>query len=210
MRRLAKCLGNILLGVVLALVIIVMLLSVVFSDSVAIVRGGSMSPAMPVGALAVMVPIASEDVKVGDIIVFNPPPHPSVRNPDVTVSHRVVEVQTEDGLYFVTKGDANEDPDVFLLPAANVRGKVIFNVPHLGYVMNSIMRYIRTWLGFVLLVCIPLVVLIGGTIRDITRSRNVRLRRLNRRLERQQKWRRQQAFARWLPLPAAKLLSHVS
>lgn len=194
MKRVAKYLGNILLGLLLAFVIITMLLSVVFSDSVAIVRSGSMSPAMPAGSLAVAVPIAPEDVKVGDIITFKPPPDPTIKNPDVTVSHRVVEVQNEEGLYFVTKGDANEEPDSFLLPAANVQGKVIFNIPRLGYVTNSIMRYIRSWLGFILLVCIPLVVLIGSTIRDVGRSHNVRLKRLERRAERQRRWKRRRVF----------------
>jgi len=194
MKRVAKYLGNILLGLLLAFVIITMLLSVVFSDSVAIVRSGSMSPAMPVGALAVVVPIAPGDVKVGDIITFKPPPDPTIRNPDVTVSHRVVEVQNEDGLYFVTKGDANEEPDTFLLPAANIQGKVIFNIPRLGYVTNSIMRYIRSWLGFIFLVCIPLVVLIGSTIRDVNRAHNVRLKRLERRAERQRRWKRRRVF----------------
>jgi signal peptidase len=194
MKRVAKYLVNILFGLLLVFVIITMLLSVVFSDSVAIVRSGSMSPAMPVGALAVAVPIAPEDVKVGDIITFKPPPDPTIKNPDVTVSHRVVEVQNEEGLYFVTKGDANEEPDPFLLPAANVLGKVIFNIPRLGYVMNSIMRYIRSWLGFILLVCIPLVVLVGSTIRDVNRSHNVRLKRLARRVERQRRWKRRRVF----------------
>jgi signal peptidase len=194
MKRVAKYSGNILLGLLLAFVIITMLLSVVFSDSVAIVRSGSMSPAMPAGALALVVPIAPEDVKVGNIITFKLPPDPTIKNPDVTVSHRVVDVQNEEGLYFVTKGDANEEQDPFLLPAANIQGKVIFNIPRLGYVTNSIMRYVRSWLGFILLVCIPLVVLIASTIRDVNRSHNVRLKRLERRAERQRRWKRRRVF----------------
>lgn len=191
MKRAGKWAGNIILGMVLGLVLFGVLLPSVFSGSLAIVRSASMGPAMPVGALAVMLPIAPEEVKVSDIIVFKPPRHPRIRNPDVTVSHRVIEVQADGELYFVTKGDAVEDPDLFPIPAANVQGKVVFNVPHLGYVVRSIIGYVRTWLGFVLLVCIPTVVLIGSAIRDVNRSHNVRLRRLNRRLERQRRWRRQ-------------------
>ncbi len=194
MKRAGKWAGNIILGMVLGLVLFGVLLPSVFSGSLAIVRSASMGPAMPVGALAVMLPIAPEEVKVSDIIVFKPPRHPTIMNPDVTVSHRVIEVQADGELYFVTKGDAVEDPDLFPIPAANVQGKVVFNVPRLGYVVRSIIGYVRTWLGFVLLVCIPTVVLIGSAIRDVNRSRNVRLRRLNRRLERQRRWRRQRVF----------------
>lgn len=194
MKRAGKWAGDIILGMVLGLVLFGVLLPSVFSGSLAIVRSASMGPAMPVGALAVMLPIAPEEVKVSDIIVFKPPRHPTIMNPDVTVSHRVIEVQADGELYFVTKGDAVEDPDLFPIPAANVQGKVVFNVPRLGYVVRSIIGYVRTWLGFVLLVCIPTVVLIGSAIRDVNRSRNVRLRRLNRRLERQRRWRRQRVF----------------
>ncbi len=194
MKRAGKWAGNIILGMVFGLVLFGALLPSVFSGSLAIVRSSSMEPVMPVGALAMTLPIAPEQVKVGDIIVFKLPQHPTIRNPDVIVSHRVIEVQADGELYFVTKGDAVEDPDLFPIPATNVQGKVVFSIPHLGYVVKSIIRYVRTWLGFVSLVCIPAVVLIGSAIRDVNRSRNVRLKRLNRRLERQRRWRRQRVF----------------
>jgi signal peptidase len=189
-----KWAGNIILGMVLGLVLLGVLLPSVFSGSLAIVRSSSMEPAMPIGALAVTVAVAPEEVKVGDIIVFKPPRHPTIINPDVTVSHRVIEVQADGELYFVTKGDAVEDPDLVPIPASNVQGKVVFDIPRLGYVVNSVIGYTRTWLGFLLLVCLPAVVLIGNAIRDVNRSRNVRLRRLKRRLEWQRRWRRQRVF----------------
>jgi len=194
MKKVAKWLSYILLGLVLGLAVFVMLLPSVFSGSLAIIRSRSMEPVMPVGALCLMFPIAPEDVKVGDIIVFQPPRHPTILNPGVTVSHRVVEVQGDGELYFITKGDASEDPDIFPIPAANVQGKVVFNIPYLGYVAYSVMRYARTWLGFVFFVCIPIVVLVASAIRDVNLSRNVRLRRLNRRRERQRRWKRRRVF----------------
>jgi hypothetical protein len=51
-------------------------------------------------------------------------------------------------------------------------------------------RYVRTRLGFVLLVCIPAVIIVGSTVRDVNRSHNVRVKRLARRLERQRRWRK--------------------
>jgi signal peptidase I len=194
-KRAGKWAGNIILGLVLGLAVFAMLLPSVFSGSLAIVRSASMEPAMPIGSIALTLPVTPEGVKVGDIIVFKPPRHPTIMNPDVTVSHRVIEIQADGGLYFITKGDASEDPDLFPIPAANVQGKVVFNIAHLGYVVNSVFRYARTWLGFVFFVCIPMVILIGSAIRDVNRSRNVRLRRLERRQKRQRSWRRRGVFA---------------
>lgn len=161
------------------------------SGSLAIVRSSSMEPAIRAGALAMMLPIDAEDVKVGDIIVFNPPWD---TDPDVTVSHRVIGIYYDEQIIFDTKGDATEDPDPYYVPARSVHGKVVFSIPYLGYAASSAMRYVRTWLGLVILVCIPTMVLVGSAIRDVNQSRNVRLRRLNRRLERQRRWKRRSVF----------------
>ena len=142
---------------------------------------------MRAGALAVMLPVDADDVKVGDIIAFDPPWD---SNPDVTVSHRVIGVYHDEDILFDTKGDATEDSDPYYVPAQSVHGKVLFSIPYLGYVTNSVIGYVRTWLGFVTLVCIPTVILVGSAVRDVNRSQNVRLRRLNRRLERQRRWKR--------------------
>lgn len=145
---------------------------------------------MRAGALAVMLPVDAADVKVGDIIAFDPP-----WNPDVTVSHRVIGVYHDEDILFDTKGDATEDSDPYYVPAQSVHGKVVFSIPYLGYAANSVIGYVRTWLGFVTLVCIPMVILVGSVIRDVNRSQNVRLKRLAKRLERQRRWKRRRGFS---------------
>ena len=192
MKRAGKWAGNIILGLVLCAVLFAFLIPTAFSGSLAIVRSSSMEPAMRAGALAVMLPVDAGDVKVGDIIAFDPPWDP---DPDVTVSHRVIGVYHNEDIFFDTKGDATEDSDPQYVPAQSVHGKVLFSIPYLGYAANSIIGYVRTWLGFVTLVCIPMVILIGGAIRDVNRSQNVRLKRLNRRLERQRRWKRRRVFS---------------
>jgi len=189
MKRAGKWAGNIILGLVLCAVLFAFLIPTAFSGTLAIVRSSSMEPAMRAGALAVMLPVDAGDVKIGDIISFDPP-----WDPDVIVSHRVIGVHHNGDIMFDTKGDATEDTDPYYIPAQNVHGKVIFSIPYLGYAMNSIMGYVRTWLGFLTLVCIPLAILVGSIIRDVSRSRNVRVRRLNKRLERQRRWKRQRGF----------------
>jgi signal peptidase len=192
MKRVGKLAGNIILGLVVCFALFAVLIPSVFSGSLAIVRSSSMEPAMRAGALAVMLPVDAEDVKVGDIIVFNPPWD---SDPDVTVSHRVIGVYDDGQLRFDTKGDALEQSDPYYVPAASVHGKMLFSIPYLGYAANYAIGYVRTWLGLVTLVCIPLVILIAGAIRDVSRSQNVRLKRLNKRLERQRRWKRRRRFS---------------
>ena len=193
MKRAGKWAGNIILGLLLCAVLFAFLVPTAFSGSLAIVRSSSMERAMRAGALAVMLPVDTKDVKVGDIIAFDPPWD---SNPDVTVSHRVIGVYYYDEqTLFDTKGDATEDSDPEYVPARSVHGRVVFSIPYLGYAANAIVGYVRTWLGFVTLVCIPMVILVGNAIRDVSRSQNVRLRRLNRRLERQRRWKRRRGFS---------------
>jgi signal peptidase len=187
MKRAGKWAGNIILGLMLCFVLFAFLVPTAFSGTLAIVRSSSMEPAMRAGALAVMLPIDAEDVKVGDIIAFDPPWD---SNPDVTVSHRVIAIRYDDQLLFDTKGDATEDSDPYYVPARSVHGKVLFSIPYLGYAMVYAIVYARTWWGFVTLVCIPMVIIIGSAIRDVNQSGNVRVKRLARRLERQQRYKR--------------------
>lgn len=56
----------------------------------------------------------------------------------------------------MTRGDANEDADPFIVPAENVVGKIWFHVPYLGYVI----RFVKTPLGFLLTLCLPGLVLV--------------------------------------------------
>ena len=192
MKRAGKWAGNIILGLVVCFALFAVLIPSVFSGGLAIVRSSSMEPAMRAGALAVMLPVDAADVKVGDIIAFDPPWD---SGSDVTVSHRVIGVLDNGQLRFDTKGDALEGSDPYYVPGESVQGKVLFSIPYLGYAANSALGYVRTWLGLVTLVCIPLVILIVSAIRDVSRSQNVRLKRLNKRLERQRRWKRRRRFS---------------
>jgi len=172
MRRFLKWLSYIIVGLAVLFFVFALLMPVVFTGQVAIVRSSSMEPAMPAGALAMMMPVEPERVKVGDIITFEPP-----WDPDVTVSHRVIDIRSNGQLLFDTKGDATEESDPFFVPAESVHGKVIFNVPYLGFATNYALNYVRTWWGFTLFVAVPAMLLIGSTIRDVSRVTNRRQKR---------------------------------
>ena len=101
------------------------------------IYGGSMEPAIPVGALAIARHVPAEAVRAGDVIAFR-------SEGQRLVTHRVVEVSAGAvGLQFRTQGDANDAPDSELVPAANVVGVVVGYIPILGYVAH----YARTPLG---------------------------------------------------------------
>jgi signal peptidase len=142
------------------LAVVFVVLPAVFASSLAVVYSGSMEPAMPMGAIAVMEPVDPAKIKVGDIIAFDP----TWDATDVTISHRVIEV-LEAG--FVTKGDANEDPDFEIVPPANVIARVRFNIPDLGYVLARISKYTTGRAGFAFFIALPTVLLIGSAMRDM-------------------------------------------
>lgn len=95
------------------------------------VLSGSMEPAIKVGDLAVVQPVPTSQLGVGDIITYRTP-----TQPDVLVTHRVLEVQrTEDGRYqFQTKGDANQVADLVLVEPGAVLGRVVYSVPYAGFI----------------------------------------------------------------------------
>lgn len=149
---------NLLAGVALLVAVLALVLPTAFSTKLAIVRSDSMSPAMPAGAVAVMREIDPAQIEVGDIIAFEPP-----WDPEVIVSHRVQEVR-DNG--FVAKGDANEDPDPFIVPAANVIGTVSWHIPRVGYALSELSTFARSIWGFMLLIVIPAAVIFGSAIND--------------------------------------------
>ena len=70
-----------------------------------------------------------------------------------SITHRIINI-TDGG--FITKGDANEDPDQWTVKRENVIGKVTFTIPYTGYTGY----FVRTPIGFILLIIIPATLLI--------------------------------------------------
>jgi len=163
MRYLINWLKYIALVLLVLLTIVLVVLPAVFSSSLAVVYSGSMAPEMPVGALAWMEPVNPATIEVGDIIAFNPPQ----MEPDVIVSHRVVEVINGETLAFITKGDANEEPDLGVIPAENVIAKVSLHLRNMGRLLLYVGQYTKGRIGFVLFIAVPTVLLIGSAMRDM-------------------------------------------
>lgn len=108
------------------------------------VVSGSMEPAIKTGSISWVDTRASPDkMKQGDILAFT-------GNNQNWVIHRIAE-KKEEG--FVTKGDANEKCDASLVEREQVKGKVVFSIPFLGYLLpgSSIPAVFAFFIGSVLL-----------------------------------------------------------
>ena len=128
------------------------------------VLSGSMSPTYPVGSLLVVGQIDASDVRAGMPLVFEDP-----LEPGRIVTHRVVGPVPEDASAFRTRGDANSTVDPADVPARLVRGKVLWSVSVLG----SGLDWLKWPNGFLLLVGLPGVILLGSELRrriSITRK----------------------------------------
>jgi signal peptidase I len=99
------------------------------------VTTGSMRPDYPAGTLVVVKPLPIDEVRSGDVITYQ---IESGEAPVVT--HRVVEVgATLDGeVRLVTQGDANAIPDAEPVRSVQVKGRLWYSVPYLGYVNNVV------------------------------------------------------------------------
>jgi len=159
--RIASLLVNVAVALALVGVILFFLLPRLLNWDLQVVLSGSMEPALPVGSVAFVRPVDSEAVAVGDIITYHPQASPDF------VTHRVVEVVREGGsLSFVTKGDANDEPDNYIVPADNVVGTVRWAIPYLGYLAERL----RTPQAFLLLVAVPGALIIAGEVWNIVRA----------------------------------------
>jgi signal peptidase len=121
---------------------------------------GSMNPAIPVGALVIVMPAKPSQLAVGDVITYQRPDRPGAM-----VTHRIysIEVQEDGTRVFMTKGDANPSPDPYHLNLGGKGWKVAYAIPFLGYLTV----YSASWWGRLLLVTLPALLLCLLLLRDL-------------------------------------------
>lgn len=119
------------------------------------VQSGSMTPTIPIGSLIVVQ--TDQNYEIGDIVTFRTEENRESKNPDRTITHRLVGKQiTDSGEFYLTKGDANESADATPIDPTLVIGKVRVFVPILG----KPIVFARTELGFVTMIIIPATIVI--------------------------------------------------
>jgi signal peptidase I len=96
------------------------------------VLSDSMEPALRYGSLLAIKPVNPDDIKIGDIIIYNvPPAMRKYYNYPAVVSRRVIEIKTAPSPGFRTKGD-NAGVDPFTIGPADVRGTAGTQISYLG------------------------------------------------------------------------------
>src|SRR3989344_8114299 len=136
--------------VALGLLLLVSIVPVPGNIKVKIVQSGSMEPAIKVGAVVIIKP--SSEYHIGDVIMFG-----EDTKTKVPTTHRIVADEVRSSVfYYTTKGDANEDPDPQQVAQSEVKGKVLFSITYLGYVLD----FAKKPLGFALLIGVPAAIVV--------------------------------------------------
>ncbi len=130
--------------------LLLLAIPMIFGYKPYVVKSGSMEPTIHTGAIAYNNSRAKiEDIHEGDIIVF--------QQGDMVVTHRVVKINEDKT--FTTKGDANETEDTAPVKKEQYRGKNIFSIPYLGYLLQIVQNKICIFI-LVLLVGVNIIYMI--------------------------------------------------
>lgn len=127
----------------------------VFGYSVMVVKTGSMYPELKVDDLIIIK--TKKQYNNNDIITFE--------DGNSFTTHRIVEI-AEDG--YITKGDANEDPDNNIVKYDSIQGKVIGKVGGVG----KIVKFATSTYGLICIAFTIIIILIMGYAINIIKKRN--------------------------------------
>lgn len=120
---------------VLAVVALTVALPTLAGGTAYTVLSPSMRPSLPPGGLVVTRPVQADDLRVGDVVTFQ------IRSGEpAVITHRVIELRlTADGQTLAqTKGDFNDAIDPDLVKPEQLRGRLWYSVPFLGYVNSAV------------------------------------------------------------------------
>lgn len=120
-----------------------------------IVLSDSMLPDFASGDLIICTTIDAKDVALNDVISFYDP----AGNGTTVVTHKVVEIVTEDGeLFFRTKGINNNTEDKILVPASSVIAKYS-GICLAG--MGDVAIFMQSTWGLIICIGVPVLLFIG-------------------------------------------------
>lgn len=96
-----------------------------------IIGGGSMEPALPLGAAVVVDPVRPADIRVGDVVSLR-----SGSQLQSIFTHRVTAIVPREGTIWIeTKGDANAAVDPSITSTEHVIGRVSATIPYAGFLL---------------------------------------------------------------------------
>lgn len=144
----------------IAVLLVVSVLPITGNYKVLTVLSGSMQPDIKMGSVVAVKP--ANDYKIGDVITFG-----EMSKTKTPTTHRIYEIKVigSEPVY-ITKGDANNAPDQKEISQKDIIGKVLFDVPYVGYAVESAKKP----LGFMLIIIVPAVIIIYDEIRKIVKE----------------------------------------
>lgn len=100
-----------------------------------VILTGSMRPHMPPGTLVVVKPVDTNAIGVGTVVTYQ-----LESGKPTVVTHRVVSagIDAHGKRVFTTQGDANSAPDAKQVMSVQIKGKLWYEVPYLGYINTYI------------------------------------------------------------------------
>lgn len=132
-----------LLAFVLLLGVLVIVVPAATGSTPMTVLTSSMEPTYPPGTLIVVKPTDAGELNIGDPITYQ-----IESGSDAVVTHRIVAVtSSSDGTRtFTTQGDNNDVADAAQVQPVQLRGKVWYSVPWIGYVNTMVNGTNRGWI----------------------------------------------------------------
>ena len=121
------------------------------------VLSGSMEPAIKMGSVILVKP--ADNYKIGDVITFG-----EISKIKTPTTHRIYEMKVQGSQpVYITKGDANNGPDIREITQKDIIGKVLFSVPYVGFAVDAAKKPI----GFALIIIVPAILIIFGEVKKI-------------------------------------------
>lgn len=98
------------------------------------VISGSMEPVLSPGDVVVMETPNPNDLRLGDIVSYQPAPELDFGYSGITTTHRIISLHRENGTVtkIQLKGDANPTPDPLLASPEQIHGRMLYTVPYAG------------------------------------------------------------------------------
>lgn len=125
------------------------------------VTSPSMTPEIPVGSVLYVEAVEPANLVEGDVIAF--------KSNDSVIAHRVVRNQKVEGK-LTTKGDANADEDMYVVPYDAVVGRVKSHYPLIGGLMEFYTSIIGKIYVVIFAACGAMLNLLAGRIRERRRA----------------------------------------
>lgn len=125
-----------------------------------------MQPTLNVDDVIIVKSCDIRELNKNDIITFT--------KDEKTISHRIVKIiEKEKDRAFVTKGDNNEVEDNGFVHKDQIYGKVIFNIPKIG----KVVQYIQDKEGFIHSAVLVIIIFVLICMKDEKRNRRKMIRK---------------------------------